>query len=269
MSFLHHPGAHIDPKAELGRNVRVGPGAVIEAGAVIGDDCEIRAHAVVTGSTRMGSGNRVGYGAILGAEPQDTSYEGAPARLVIGDRNLIREYATLHRGTKPDTETRLGDENFLMAGCHVAHNCRLGNRVVLVNNVLLAGYVQVEDRAFLGGAVVVHQFVRIGTLAIIRGQTRIGKDLPPYFMATHTNRVSGLNRVGLRRAGIPAENRRAIQAAYNLLYHEGLNLTQAIERIRATLAGPEMETLLAFISATRRGICLARAAGDAASGDDE
>ena len=253
-----HPSAHVDPKAELGADVTVGPGAVIDAGCVLGDRCEVRAHAIVTGSTIMGADGQIGYGAVVGAEPQDTGYNGAPTRVRIGTRCIIREHATIHRGTKEGTETVIGDGCFLMTGAHVAHNCRLGNGVTLVNNVLLAGHVEVGDRAFLGGAAVVHQFVRIGAYAIMRGQTRIGKDLPPYFMATHTNAVSGLNRVGLKRAGFGPQVRRDLQTAYDILYKDGLNVTQAVRLIRDRLAGPEIDHLLTFIEATKRGICLHR-----------
>ncbi len=256
-STLIHPSAVIDPTAQLGRNVRVGPGAVIEAGCVIGDDCEIRAHAIITGGAQLGVGNQIGYSAVVGAEPQDLGYKGAPTRVVIGDRNILRELVTIHRGTKEGTETVLGNDNFLMAGAHVAHNCRVGNHVIIVNNVLLAGHVEVHDRAFLGGGSVVHQFTRIGELAIMRGLTRIGKDLPPYFMAVTTNRVSGLNRVGLKRSGHAPDVRRSIQEAYNTLYRSGLNISQAVEKLEKESTVPEVQKILAFIRSSKRGICTA------------
>jgi UDP-N-acetylglucosamine acyltransferase len=255
-----HPTAFISPKAQIGANVRIGPGVQIDDGCVVGDDCDIRSHAVITGQAVLGRGNQIGYGTIIGAEPQDLTYKGESSRVVVGERNTIREYVTVHRGTKTGTETRIGDENYLMVGCHIAHNCLIGNKTVIVNNVLLAGYVEVEDQAFLGGAAVVHQFVRIGHLAIIRGQTRIGKDLPPYFMAVDTNEVSGLNRIGMRRSGIPEEARRRIQQAYKYLYHTGLNVSQALERIEKELIGEEVTRLLTFIRKSKRGICLAHGA---------
>jgi UDP-N-acetylglucosamine acyltransferase len=255
-----HPTAQISPTAQLGADVRVGPGVQIDAGCVIGAGCELRSHAVITGGAILGPGNQIGYGAVIGAEPQDLSFKGEPSRVILGERNVIREYVTIHRGAKQDTETRLGNENYLMVGCHVAHNCLIGNKVVIVNNVLLAGYVEVEDQAFLGGAAVIHQFVRIGRLAIIRGQTRIGKDLPPYFMATDTNEVSGLNRIGMRRAGLKEEARRQLQLAYKFLYQSGLNVTQALDKIESELRGEEIRYLLTFIRHSKRGICLARGA---------
>lgn len=255
-----HPTAQVSSKAQIGANVQIGPGVLIDDGCVIGDNCEIRSHAVITGRAVLGEGNQIGYGTIIGAEPQDLAYKGEPSQTVLGCRNIIREYVTIHRGTKAGTETRLGDENYLMVGCHVAHNCLIGNKTVIVNNVLLAGYVEVEDQAFLGGAAVVHQFVRVGRLAIIRGQTRIGKDLPPYFMAVDTNEVSGLNRIGMRRAGLKEDARRRLQAAYKYLYQSGLNVSQALDSITKELQGEEITHLLTFIRQSKRGICLARGA---------
>ena len=253
MSDLIHPSAHVHPEAQIGPGVKIGPGAVIEAGCVIGADCEIQANAILTSHVRMGQRNRIGYGAILGAEPQDLSFKPVPSFVEIGDDNTIREYVTIHRGTKEGTVTRLGNQCFLMAGSHLAHNCQLGNGVILVNNTLLAGYVTIEDRAFLGGASLIHQFVRIGRLAITRGGTRIGKDIPPFCMAVATNTVTGLNRVGLRRAGFSAATRRQVQEAYNMLYRSGLNVSQAVERLKDGSA--EVQEMVDFIAASKRGIC--------------
>lgn len=256
-STLIHPSAVIDPTAQLGNNVRVGPGAVIEAGCIIGDDCEIRAHAIITGAAKLGCGNQIGYSAVIGAEPQDLSYKGAPTRVVIGDRNILREMTTVHRGTKEGTETVIGNDNFLMTGVHVAHNCRVGNNVILVNNVLLAGYVEIHDRAFLGGGTVIHQFCRVGELAITRGLTRVSKDVPPYFMAAITNQVCGLNRVGLKRAGYSPEARRLVQHAYNSLFRSGMNITQAVDKMEEETRSPEVLKIIAFIRSSKRGICTA------------
>ncbi len=274
---LIHPTASIASSAQLGANVRVGPGAQIDDGCILGDDCEVRAHAVITGQAVLGQGNQIGYGAIVGAEPQDIAFQhdpAAPSRVVIGDKNIIREYVTIHRGSKPGSETRLGDGNFLMAGCHVAHNCLIGNQAIIVNNVLLGGFVEIEDRAFLGGAAVIHQFVRIGSLAIIRGRSALGKDLPPYFMGCEVNEVSGLNRIGMRRAGIKEDTRRDLTRAYKLLYRSGLNISQALETIEKELHGVEIGKLLTFIRESKRGICKARKAsgsggGGAGEGDSE
>ena len=263
---LIHPTASISPSAKLGANVRVGPGAQIDDGCVVGDDCEIRAHAVVTGRAVLGKGNQIGYGAIIGAEPQDTSYKGEASRVVIGDRNTIREYVTIHRGSKEGTETRLGNGNFLMVGAHVAHNCQIGSNIIIVNNVLLGGYVEVEDRAFLGGGAVVHQLVRIGELAIIRGRSALGKDLPPYFMGCEVNEVSGLNRIGMRRAGLGQDVRMNLTRAYKFLYRSGMNISQALEAIEKELKGEEIAKLVTFIRNSKRGICRARKSGAAVQG---
>ena len=265
MSTHIHPTAIVDSGARLGVEVRVGPYAIVEAGCEVGDYTEVRAHAVICGGVTMGARNQVGYGAVIGAEPQDVSYRGAASRVEIGSGNKIREYVTIHRGSKEGGVTRVGNDNFLMAGAHLGHDVRVGNQVILANNVLLAGYVEVEDRVFMGGATIVHQHVRIGTLAITRGGSGIGMDVPPYFMAVEVNSVSGLNRVGLRRAGLSHETRRALQAAYELIYRSDLNVGQALMELRGKFHIPEIARLVEFIAGSKRGICrdrLRREAGE-------
>jgi UDP-N-acetylglucosamine acyltransferase len=257
-----HATALVDPSAKLGENVMIGPYAIVDAGCVIGEGCEIRAHAVICANTILGAQNQIGYGAVIGAEPQDYAFKGGPSRVEIGSRNRIREYVTIHRATKENSATRVGDDSFLMGGVHLGHDVEIGNHVILANNTLLSGYVQVGDGAFLGGATIVHQFVRIGRLAITRGGTRLGKDVPPYFMAVATNQVSGINRVGLRRAGVPQETRRAIRAAYDMIYRSEINVGQAVEGLRVKFPQPEIAELLNFISASKRGICRDRGDGD-------
>jgi UDP-N-acetylglucosamine acyltransferase len=259
MSTQIHPSAVIDPGVNLGVEVKIGPYAVIEEGCVIGDYTEVRAHAVICRGSLIGPHNQIGYGAIIGAEPQDYAFKGTRSRVEIGSGNRIREYVTIHRATKEEGATSVGNDNFLMSGVHLGHDTRIGNHVIMANNTLLSGHVQVEDRAFLGGATLVHQHVRIGTLAITRGGTRLGKDVPPYFMAVDTNVVSGLNRVGLRRAGVDQETRRSIQMAYEMIYRSNLNVSQALEELRAKFHQPEIAHLIAFIAATKRGICRERA----------
>ena len=265
MSTQIHPTALIDPSIDLGVEVRVGPYAIIEAGCVIGDYCEIRAHAVICKGTLMGPHNQIGYGAIIGAEPQDYGYKGGRSWVEIGSGNKIREYVTIHRASQEETATSIGNDNFLMGGVHVGHDAQIGNHAILANNTLLSGYVQVEDGAFLGGATLVHQHTRIGKLAITRGGTRLGKDVPPYFMATDTNEVSGINRIGLRRAGLAHETRRAIQAAFELLYRSNLNMSQALEELQHKFHIPEIAHLMEFIRASKRGIC----SGDQGSRKEE
>ena len=268
MNAQIHASALVDPSTQLGEGARVGPFAMIEKNCVIGAGCEIRAHAVICAGTILGEQNQIGFGAIIGAEPQDFAFKGLPSRVEIGARNRIREYVTIHRATKENGATRIGDDNFLMGGVHLGHDVTVGNGVILANNTLLSGHVQIGDRAFLGGATVLHQFVRIGSLAITRGGTRLGKDVPPYFMAVATNQVSGINRVGLRRAGLSHEVRKAIQAAYEMIYRSELNVSQALEELRQKFSGPEIAALTDFISTSKRGICRDRGAS-AADDDNE
>jgi len=255
MSTQIHPSAIVDPAVDLGADVQVGPYAIIEAGCVIEDNCRIAAHAVICKGTLMGPHNQIGYGAIIGAEPQDFGYKGGRSWVEIGSGNRIREYVTIHRASREGTATSIGNDNFLMGGVHVGHDVDIGNQTIMANNTLLAGHVAVEDGAFLGGATIVHQHTRIGRLAITRGGTRLGKDVPPFFMATDTNLVSGINRIGLRRAGLSHETRRAIQAAFELLYRSDLNVSQALEELRHKFHIPEIAHLTEFIRASKRGIC--------------
>jgi len=255
MSTQIHPSAILDSSIDLGVEVRIGPYAIIEAGCVIEDYCQIAAHAVICKGTLMGPHNQVGYGAIIGADPQDYGYRGGRSWVEIGSGNKIREYVTIHRASTEGTATSIGNDNFLMGGVHVGHDAEIGNHAILANNTLLSGYVEVGDGAFLGGATIVHQYTRIGRLAITRGGTRLGKDVPPYFMATDTNEVSGINRIGLRRAGFSHETRRAIQAAYEMLYRSELNVTQALEELGRKFHLAEIAHLIGFIRASKRGIC--------------
>jgi UDP-N-acetylglucosamine acyltransferase len=264
-----HPTAQVSPKAWLGEGVWVGPGAIIDEECLIGDRTSIGPYAYVTGKSVLGADNRIGYGVAIGLEPQDQAFRGAPSRVVIGDRNVIREHVTIHRATGEGAETRIGSQNFLMVGSHVAHNCRIANRVTLVNHVLLAGYVEVGEGAVLGGAAVVHQHVRIGAFSMTRGQTRLGKDLPPFFVAGYTNRVCGINRVGLRRAGFSQAMRRDILEAYRILYRSGLNVSQALEEMEKRWREGPVAELISFIRSSRRGICMARASRGSTGEDSE
>jgi len=253
-----HPRAIVHPNAKIGEGTSIGADAIVDEFVEIGDRCEIRARSIVTGHTKIGNDNQIGYGAIVGSEPQDTSYKGAISFVEIGDRNVLREYVTVNRGTKEGSATKIGNDNLLFTGAHVAHNCTISDRVILVNNVLLAGYVEVHNNAFMGGDSVVHQFTRIGSYAMIRGQTRLGMDVPPYCMAVDTNMVLGLNRLGLRRNGFSHERRRAILAAYDVIYKSDRNRTQAIEFLESDLEfadNPDIQLFCDFIKSSRRGIC--------------
>jgi UDP-N-acetylglucosamine acyltransferase len=252
-----HPTAVIHPRASLGDGVTVGPFVVIDEGATVGDGCRIEAHAVITGSVVLGNGNAVGHGAILGGDPQDFAFKPeVRSRVVIGSGNRIREYVTIHRGTTDGSETRVGDECFLMAGAHLAHNVRLGDGVVMANNALLGGYVEVGDRAFIGGGCVFHQHIRVGRLAICQGASAFSKDIPPFVIAAERNGVAGLNIVGLRRTGIGADERAEIKRAFDLLYRSGRNATQAVEAARELSWGAAGREFWDFVAAAKKkGLC--------------
>ena len=252
-----HPTAVIAPGAELGVNVRIGPYAVIEGAARIGDGCVIQAHAVISAHVVMGPDNLIGYGAVLGADPQDLSFNAATGSSVrIGSGNKIREYCTLHRGTTEGSETSVGDGCFLMAGAHLAHNVQLGDGVVLANNVLLAGHVQIADRVFIGGGTVVHQYTRIGRLAICQGLSGFSKFVPPFVIAAQVNGVAGLNVVGLRRAGFGSGERAEIKEAFDLLYRRGCNVSQALAAADQRSWGADASEFWSFVrGAGKKGIC--------------
>jgi UDP-N-acetylglucosamine acyltransferase len=256
-----HPAAIVSPEAELGPGVNVGPFAVVEARTAIGGGCEIRAHAIVKSGTRLGNGNRVHEGAVLGGEPQDVSFQGGETGLLIGDRNVIREGVTLHRSTKPGSATVIGSDCFLMAYVHVAHDDRVGDRVIIANNVLLAGHVEVADRAFLSGAVVIHQFCRVGRLAMVGGNSKVVQDCLPFVITDgHPARARGLNVVGLRRAGVGASQLRTLKEAYRLLLRSGLQRDQALA-LMTELGDPLVDEMVAFVRASKRGIAHAHRAG--------
>jgi UDP-N-acetylglucosamine acyltransferase len=243
--------------------VTVGPFAVIEERTVIGDGCEIRAHAVVKRFTTLGEGNRVHEGAVLGGEPQDLSFKGQETFVVVGDRNVIREGATIHRSTREGGATVVGSDCFLMAYVHVAHDNRIGDRAILANNVMLAGHVELGERAFLGGGAGVHQFCRVGRLAMVGGNAKVVQDCLPFVITDgHPARACGLNVVGLRRVGVAAPQLRTLREAYRLLVRSGLHLEVALEKM-GCLQDPMVDEMIAFVRASRRGFAHAhRGAAD-------
>ncbi len=255
-----HPTAIVDPGARLGEDVEIGPYALIGAEVEIGPGTIVQSHAVIEGTVRLGAANEIGHGAIIGGRPQDLGFKaGTQSAVEIGDRNIIREHVTIHRGTAPDSKTRLGNDNFLMAGAHLGHNCMIGNKVIIANNCLLGGYVAVDDGAFLGGGCVFHQFMRIGRLAITQGTSGFGKDIPPFVAAAGVNKVVGLNAIGLRRAGFTAEERAEINAAFHLLYEGGLNVSQALAKAGTQSWSANAQSFFDFVAgAKRRGICALR-----------
>jgi UDP-N-acetylglucosamine acyltransferase len=253
---LIHPSAFIHPEAQLGADVRVGPFAVIEGPARIGDGCEIKAHAVVTGWVRMGAKNVIGYGAVVGGDPQDLSFDpGMKSWVILGDHNTIREHATLHRGTGEGTETRVGNNCFFMAGTHVGHNSQVADGVIIANNVLLGGHVHIGPGVFIGGGAVFHQWVHVGRRAMIQGNAALSKSLPPFLIAAGVNGVAGMNIVGMRRSGMSAEQRKEIKDAYKLFFRSGLNMHQALEAAKTRPWGPDATEFFEFAGAQKRGIC--------------
>jgi UDP-N-acetylglucosamine acyltransferase len=250
-----HPTAIIHPKAKLDSTVRVGPCAVIDEGVEIGSDCVIGPYVYLTGLTTLGAHNRFYAGCVIGEAPQDLKYDGAPTRLRIGDHNVFREHFTAHRSTKPGEETVIGSHNFFMANAHVAHNSLVGNYVVMANGVALGGHVVVQDRAFISGNCLVHQFCRVGTLAIMQGGAAISQDLPPYTVAQGGNQICGLNVVGLRRAGFKPEERLELKRLYHALFRSGRNLRAAVTAARSEFSSPAARTLLDFVATASRGVC--------------
>jgi len=264
-----HPTAIVDPNAKLAANVEIGPFSIIGPRVIIGAETAVQSHVVIEGEVAIGRGNFIGHGAIIGVPPQDVSFSAErKTKVEIGDDNIIREYCTIHRGSREGSATKIGDKNFLMAGAHVGHNCVIGNNVVIANNCLLAGHVCVDDGAFLGGGSTFHQFMHIGRLVMVQGSSAFGKDLPPFVTAAERNSVFGLNSVGMRRAGVNAKDRDEIKEAFKLIYLSGLNTSQALDKAKTmTFGTPACEFLDFIANAKKRGICpLKRGAGDDVSG---
>ena len=261
---LIHPSAIIDPKAEIAEDVEIGPYAVIGPNVVIGRKTQIGAHTVVEGHTSIGSENRIGHFASVGGAPQDMKYRGEPTKLVIGDRNLIREFTTLHTGTIQDQGiTKIGNDNWIMAYVHIAHDCVVGNNTIFSNNAQIAGHVHVGDWAILGGMCGVHQFVRIGEHSMIGGASKLVQDLPPYVIASGAvAEPHGLNAEGLKRRGFTPETIAVLRNAYRILYKDGLTFDEAkvaIEQLsldESLLADSKIKVqeFLEFLAASTRGI---------------
>lgn len=251
-----HPTAIIHPTARLGANVRVGPYSVIDAGVELGADCVVGPQVYITGVTRIGAGNKFHAGAVIGDAPQDLKYKDAPSRLRIGDNNVFREHVTVHRSTKAEEETVIGSNCLFMACTHVGHNSVVGNHVIMANGALLAGHVTVQDRVFISGNCAVHQFCRVGTLAMMQGGCFLSQDIPPYTIgANGVNKICGLNVVGLRRAGMTAEQRIELKKLYQALFRSGKNLREAVAEAQQTFTGAAARVMLEFVSGAKRGVC--------------
>jgi UDP-N-acetylglucosamine acyltransferase len=251
-----HPTAVIDSDAELGMGVEVGPYAVVGPGVFVGDGTQIGPHAFIEKNTRLGEDCRIAKGAVLGTDPQDLKFAGEETFLLVGDRSTVREFATVNRGTNASGRTTVGTDCLLMAYTHVAHDCELGNHVIISNATQMAGHVIIEDWAIVSGLVAIHQFVRIGAHSFIGGASRIPQNVPPYCRVVgNPPKIYGLNTVGLDRRGFAEDVRGALKKTYRLLFHSGLNITQAILRAEEEVEQiPEVRHLLSFIKNSERGI---------------
>jgi UDP-N-acetylglucosamine acyltransferase len=251
-----HPSAIISPQAKLAASVSVGPFSVISDNVIIGSDTKIGAHCVIEGNTTIGKNCAIFTGAVVGSRPQDLKFKNEKVFLEIGDNNIIREYCTLNPGTGEGAKTEVGDNNLLMAYSHVAHDCRVGNGCVLANNSTLAGHVTIEDKAVIGGLVAIHQFVRIGMLAIIGGCSKVVQDIPPFSTCDgHPARVYGLNLIGLRRKGINHDAIKKIDQAFKLIFNSGLSAKHAVERVEKEIEKTEeIIYLINFVKSSERGL---------------
>jgi UDP-N-acetylglucosamine acyltransferase len=251
-----HPTAVVDARAEIHQEAEISPYVVIEGPVRIGRGTRVMAHAYLTGWTEIGEHNEIHPGAALGGAPQDKAYRGQESYLQIGSHNIFREHVQIHRGTSPGSATVVGDRNFLMAGSHVGHNCRLGNEIVIVNGAMLGGYVEVGDHAFISGNCVVHQFVRVGEFSLMRGLSGTSRDVPPYAIVDWQHTVRALNAVGLKRAGFDERAIRRLREAYRALFRKGRNLSLAIKEVEASgELTPEVTRLLEFVKSSKRGVC--------------
>ena len=250
-----HPTAIIHPKTQLDSTVSVGPYAVIDEHVVLGANCRVGPHAHLTGHIIVGAYNAFHTGCVIGDAPQDLKYRGEPTRLRIGDHNIFREHVTVHRSNKETEETSVGSHNFLMSHCHVGHNAQVANHAIIANGALLGGHAIVQDRAFISGNCLVHQFVRVGTLALMQGGSAISKDLPPFCVARGDNGICGLNAVGLRRAGFTTEQRLELKRLYHALFRSGEKSGAALSAARREFKSEGARVLLDFVAGSKRGIC--------------
>lgn len=242
-----HPSAVIDPKAELDSSVRVGPYCVIDGHVRIAAGCRLYHGVYVTGWTQIDEDCELHPGVIVGHEPQDKKYQGQRSYCRVGRGTILREYVTIHRGTTEESETVVGEGCYLLGGSHVAHNCEVGNRVTLINSVLLGGHVRVGEGATFGGGAVIHQFVRVGALAMIAGNARITMDVLPFALTDFEGRVAGLNRIGLRRAGMAREDIAEVREVFRILFRSGLPFSDAVGRLDRTSGSEVRDRIVAFL----------------------
>jgi UDP-N-acetylglucosamine acyltransferase len=248
--------ARVHPNAVIGPRVVIGDFAIVEQDVIIGAETKIEPYVFVKRWTTLGERNEISACTVLGTDPLDKNFTGERSYLKIGDGNKIREHYTISRGTAPESETVVGNENYIMTSGHIAHNCKIGDHITIASCALVAGYVEIENQAFISGGVVIHQFSTIGRLAMIGGNTRVNLDVPPYFLYSDFNvSPKGLNLVGLRRAGFTVAEVRALKHAYTLLYKSGLKLEDALSRIETEVPTAHTQHLVAFIRGSKRGIC--------------
>jgi UDP-N-acetylglucosamine acyltransferase len=256
-----HPTAIVHPDAQLGPGVEVGPYAVIDAGVRLGARCRVGPQVYLTGLTTIGEGNVFHAGCVIGDAPQDLKYRGAPTRVRIGDGNVFREHVTVHRSTTDEGETVIGSRCFLMAGSHVAHNCRLADEVIMANGSVLGGHATVDERAFISGNCCVHQFTRVGALAMMQGGCCVSRDVPPFCIAHQINLACGLNTVGLRRAGITSAERLELRQLYHLMFRQGGTLAERIAGARSRFTSAPALQFLQFAETAKRGLIAEERAG--------
>jgi len=248
--------ARVHPEARIGPQASIGEFAIVEEDVEIGAFCRLEPYVFVKRWTTLGERNEISAGTVLGTDPLDKNFTGQRSYLRIGDGNIIREHYTISRGTQPESVTTIGNGNYIMTSGHIAHNCVIGNNCVIASCALVAGHVHVEDQAFISGGVVIHQYSKIGRLAMIGGNSRVNLDVPPFFLYTDFNaRPNGLNVVGLKRAGFSSEEIAALKRAYRILYRSGLKLKDALVRIAAELDTEHTRHLVKFIQSSERGIC--------------
>jgi UDP-N-acetylglucosamine acyltransferase len=248
--------ARVHPEARIGPQVKIGEFTIVEEDVVIGAHSTLEPYVYVKRWTTLGERNAISAGTVLGTDPLDKHFKGERSYLRIGSDNIIREHYTISRGTQPESVTEIGDGNYIMTSGHIAHNCRIGNNTVIASCALVAGHVDVEDQAFISGGVVIHQYSKIGRLAMIGGNSRVNLDVPPFFLYTDFNvRPNGLNLVGLKRAGLTNQEIAALKAAYKILYRSGLKLKDALARIATDLNTEHTRHLVKFIEGSQRGIC--------------
>jgi UDP-N-acetylglucosamine acyltransferase len=253
-----HPTAIVHPAAQIGANCEIGPYCVIDSEVQLGPGCSLAPHVVLIGKITLGSNNSLHAGVVIGDLPQDLRFKGDQTAVVIGSDNVIREHATVHRSNNPSEPTRLGSNNFLMAHSHIGHNTLVGDHCIIANGALLGGHSVVEDRAFLSGNCLVHQFVRVGTLALMQGGSAVSKDLPPFTISRGDNSISGLNIIGLRRAGISPEERLELKRLYHFLFLSGRSVRRAAEEAQAQFAGPSAKAMIRFVLESKRGVLTPR-----------